>query len=335
MRSHALLLTTFPAVTEARLARAHDRDVVVRTLTKAFVADPTVRWLFPDEASYPNHASAFFGALFDLRLEGGEIWIVAEGASAALWNPPGGNRLGPAEVGRRWYRFLETLEPPVRQRLDTYDRALASVLPTEASWYLGVLGTHPDWKGRGLGRTVLIPVLRRADRARVPATLETSHEPNLSFYARLGFEVVNHINVPDGPHVRALTRPPSAFTPVVTDLAGVILWTAGDRFAAMSSFYRDLLQLPLRKESDDHISFQWGGQRLTVAVHDLVVGGARDPLRVMVNLAVEGVHDLATRLSEAGIRFLRPPERESWGGTVATFSDPDGNTIQLLEFPGR
>jgi catechol 2,3-dioxygenase-like lactoylglutathione lyase family enzyme len=32
----------------------------------------------------------------------------------------------------------------------------------------------------------------------------------------------------------------------------------------------------------------------------------------------------------AGVVFERPPEREDWGGTVATFHDPDGNTLQLF-----
>jgi hypothetical protein len=31
--------------------------------------------------------------------------------------------------------------------------------------------------------------------------------------------------------------------------------------------------------------------------------------------------------------FSRRPEREAWGGVVATFADPDGNTLQLMELP--
>jgi uncharacterized glyoxalase superfamily protein PhnB len=40
---------------------------------------------------------------------------------------------------------------------------------------------------------------------------------------------------------------------------------------------------------------------------------------------------VAERLAEAGVEFLRQPEQESWGGWVATFRDPDGNTLQLLQ----
>jgi uncharacterized glyoxalase superfamily protein PhnB len=31
--------------------------------------------------------------------------------------------------------------------------------------------------------------------------------------------------------------------------------------------------------------------------------------------------------------FTRPPEREDWGGHVATLLDPDGNVVQLFQLP--
>ena len=34
-----------------------------------------------------------------------------------------------------------------------------------------------------------------------------------------------------------------------------------------------------------------------------------------------------------GVEFIRPPEQEHWGGWVATFKDPDGNILQMLQFP--
>jgi len=34
-------------------------------------------------------------------------------------------------------------------------------------------------------------------------------------------------------------------------------------------------------------------------------------------------------LSDKGVRFTRPPTREPWGGYMAVFADPDGNTYYL------
>ena len=119
----------------------------------------------------------------------------------------------------------------------------------------------------------------------------------------------------------------------IRGMAGVLIWTEGPRFEAMARFYRDTLGLVPRSSKDDFISFDWNGVRLSVGVHDRVRGRSADPLRVMINLAVEDIEAVHARLQRAGVSFTRPPEREEWGGVVATFADPDGNTLQLMQLP--
>jgi ribosomal protein S18 acetylase RimI-like enzyme len=65
-------------------------------------------------------------------------------------------------------------------------------------WYLGALGTHPDWQGRGIGTAQLIPVLARADAEQRDAYRESSKDRNVSYYRRFGFEVVDELTLPDG-----------------------------------------------------------------------------------------------------------------------------------------
>jgi predicted enzyme related to lactoylglutathione lyase len=120
---------------------------------------------------------------------------------------------------------------------------------------------------------------------------------------------------------------------LVTNLAGVILWTSADRHPAMEAFYRDLLELPARSTRPGFINFDLKAARLTIAVHSEVAGPARDALRIMVNLEVDGLDQLIERLQAAGVEVIRPPEPEHWGGRIATLADPDGNIIQLLELP--
>ena len=115
----------------------------------------------------------------------------------------------------------------------------------------------------------------------------------------------------------------------ITGVAGVILWT--ENYAAMVSFYRDTLGLTPRSVKQRFANFAWGDFRLSIGLHAEVHGRARDPLRIMINLGVDDVFAVYRRLSAAGVVFLRPPERETCGGWVATFSDPDGNTLQLLQ----
>lgn len=117
----------------------------------------------------------------------------------------------------------------------------------------------------------------------------------------------------------------------VGGFAGVIVTTEATRFKAMRDFYRDTLGLRPRTQKADFINFEWGHTRLTITTHSEVTGVSRDPLRVLVNFAVEDIGAAHSRLVTRGIDFIRPPGQEDFGGWIATFADPDGNTLQLLQ----
>ena len=70
--------------------------------------------------------------------------------------------------------------------------------------------------------------------------------------------------------------------------------------------------------------------RLNLGQHDRVSGPTADPFRTMVHYGVDDIHAEHARLAAQGIKFIRPPEQEEWGGWVATLLDPDGNILQLL-----
>ena len=118
---------------------------------------------------------------------------------------------------------------------------------------------------------------------------------------------------------------------MIKGIAGVIIWTAN--VEPLAGFYRDVLDMEPVSQRDGFIAFQFGDLRLTITNHSEVKGDAKDPLRIMVNLAVDDIHSEYQRLRAKGVEFLREPEKEHWGGYVATFKDPDGNVLQLLQQP--
>lgn len=121
----------------------------------------------------------------------------------------------------------------------------------------------------------------------------------------------------------------------ISGIATVMIWTAPDRYAAMRRFYLETLGLEPRRDRDGHLSVAWGAPpddvRFIVAAHHEVDGPTHEPLRIMLNLLVRDIHATAQRLQAGGVTFSRRPEQESWGGWIATFQDPDGNTLQLLQ----
>ena len=64
-------------------------------------------------------------------------------------------------------------------------------------------------QGRGVGATVIRPVLDRCDADGLPAYLESSSVTNVSFYERLGFRIIWEDRPgDDGPLFRGMWRDP-------------------------------------------------------------------------------------------------------------------------------
>lgn len=83
----------------------------------------------------------------------------------------------------------------------------AGLVPKNA-WYLSILGIRPDCQGRGMGKTLMLPVLEKAD-ARGRAMYAESFTPeNFGFYKRLGFHTAKTVNEPvTGSNYAILVRP--------------------------------------------------------------------------------------------------------------------------------
>jgi predicted enzyme related to lactoylglutathione lyase len=118
---------------------------------------------------------------------------------------------------------------------------------------------------------------------------------------------------------------------MITGVVGITLWTSD--LERMFDFYDRLLRLPLHSRHDDFVAFELGEVRFNIGLHDRVHGASADPYRVMPHLGVDDIQGEYRRLKEEGVEFIRPPEREHWGGWIATLKDPDGNILQLLQLP--
>ena len=118
---------------------------------------------------------------------------------------------------------------------------------------------------------------------------------------------------------------------MIDGVAGVIIWT--EDLERLVAFYQGTLGLKPHSQRPDFVAFKFGDVRLSIGRHGSVKGQARDPYRIMVNLGTQDIHRDYQRLSQQGVQFIRPPEQERWGGWIATFLDPDGNILQLLQQP--
>ena len=120
---------------------------------------------------------------------------------------------------------------------------------------------------------------------------------------------------------------------MIINIAGVIIWT--DDVERLAAFYRDVLEITPHSIQPNFVAFAWGNIRLNIGQHDRVLGESKDPFRVMINLEVNDIHETYERLKDRHVPFIRPPNQQHWGGWIATFKDPDGNILQILEHPSK
>ena len=104
---------------------------------------------------------------------------------------------------------------------------------------------------------------------------------------------------------------------------------------AMTRFYGPTLGLERVAKYRDPV-FEAAGGFIRLLDHSEISGPTLEPARMQINLFVDDVSGEFRRVISADphIRVHREPERESWGGEVATLLDPDGNFVQLLELVG-
>lgn len=120
--------------------------------------------------------------------------------------------------------------------------------------------------------------------------------------------------------------------PSTIDRLDLVFYWVSDLERAVS-FYRDVLGLRLlRQDGATWAEFDAGGRRF--ALH---LAGDGQPVGGGGATAVFAVGDLnraKTDLSSRGVTFVHEGDVEGYA-RFASFLDPDGNTVQLIEYASR
>ena len=102
-------------------------------------------------------------------------------------------------------------------------------------------------------------------------------------------------------------------------------------------FYANVLGLELSVDGiqDGYCIFVSQGIRI---IFDAVPpDGPADELEFVgrftgISFEVDSIVDAHRRLAARGVTFIQTPEKQFWGGWLATFEDPSGNQLQLVEY---
>jgi GNAT superfamily N-acetyltransferase len=188
---------------------AEDHEAAAEALALAFADDPCWAHLLRDDETRAEKLLAYFTSEIETLVpEYRQVWITEDGGGAAVWAPPGRWRvpigLTLREAGRMTRVFGRRLPLGLRAlvRLEGHHPK------SPDHWYLHYLGVEPRRQGKGLGGSLVAPVLELCDRERAPAYLEASTDRNRVLYERNGFELTGVFDMPGqgGPPIREMWR---------------------------------------------------------------------------------------------------------------------------------
>ncbi|MBU93234.1 MAG: hypothetical protein CL723_01415 [Chloroflexi bacterium] len=112
-------------------------------------------------------------------------------------------------------------------------------------------------------------------------------------------------------------------------LAGIIIWT--NNLIKMTEFYTNILDIQPNNRLDNHVSFHFGKLKFIIGTHEKINGKSKDKYRLMINFEVDNIHKSFDRLKSFGVKIIREPYKEHWGGFICTFQDYDDNIVQFIQ----
>jgi len=161
----------------------------------------TTQWsaVIPDDRIRLSKLQQMFvGTLKTAAVAGGVTERTAGFEAIAVWMPPG-RSFGFWPMVRSGFasaRFAVT--PPflnlrdMTSMLFQFEGEHKRRMP-DPHWYLMALGVAPEWQGQGLGSVLVRHGVERAGAEDMPVYLETETGPNVPFYRKLGFELIDEI----------------------------------------------------------------------------------------------------------------------------------------------
>jgi GNAT superfamily N-acetyltransferase len=187
-----------------RRATAQDVERLKGVMAEAFLDDPVLGWLIPDDRKRLVRLRRYFAIeLRGLALARGRVWTTDQLSGAALSLPPGAWRSPLRVTLLEGSAFWDHVTRAARLGAAIEWRHLR-----EPHYYVRDVGVLPAMQGRGLGSALLGPTLERCDRESLPAYLEASSERSAALYARLGFELTHELRVGGSPPLQLMRRPP-------------------------------------------------------------------------------------------------------------------------------
>ncbi|MFW9827254.1 MAG: GNAT family N-acetyltransferase [Candidatus Thorarchaeota archaeon] len=179
-------------------------DKICKVAGEAFQEDPTTIFIYPEERERKEKLQYGFRMIYNYGMSKGVAYATSSNLEGFIvWLPP--NKTFPSTWTLMRHGGFYTMRK-VGLKLKAMKRTFAVFGYIETKhkefapfdhWYLQNIAVKPEEQKKGYGGLLISAMLKKIDREEFPIYLETNNEKNLSFYQRYGFEIIEHIIIPE------------------------------------------------------------------------------------------------------------------------------------------
>lgn len=176
-------------------AQINDRALVIDILARSFDKNPSVNYIVRQDDKREIRIRALMAYSFDVCMQFGKIWLSDDRRACALLLYPEQKNVTLRSI---WLDIklifqvigLSGIAKTLKRESNIKQKQLKV-----AMCYLWLIGVDPTYQQNGLGSQLLEEVLVDANNNNLPIFLETSVKRNIAWYARVGFQVYDYLDL--------------------------------------------------------------------------------------------------------------------------------------------
>jgi len=184
--------------------RLDDPDIgrAAKTLARAFLNDPMMAYIFPDEPEIENKLSILFEVIARYGLMYGEVYAVSGNMEGvAMWLTSDNSDMDLLKLEKCGFDDFSSrvsIDAVARLKyLNDYAYSRNKLHAPFRHWYLAFIGVDPVFQAKGYASALIKPMLARMDKENMPCYLETATEKNVLIYEHFGFKLIEKFLVPN------------------------------------------------------------------------------------------------------------------------------------------
>lgn len=179
-----------------RRATLADVDLIKKILLVSFKNDPHVTWLL-EESKSKFKLKVLIDYVVHQTFRRGEMYLSDDNNAVALWDFERSERMSFHYIWRNLAFLIQIGIKSVVRIVKSEAQVHSNFCKYPRYCHLYMIGVLPEAQGKGLGSTLMNPLIQRMKEKSIPVFLETANLRNVDIYKKKGFKIFDTLTIGD------------------------------------------------------------------------------------------------------------------------------------------